>query len=253
MNITNKVLDIVMLPSNEKAVFGNLILTPTNPQKLLIFEHQRCTEVAQHLYIYSNDPIKLNNWVIDLESNTIFHVIEQNLSGIIRSTTDTFVEQSCRVIIATTNKLNFKLPEIREDSNYYLPTISSKFINEYIEAYNIQQTITKVLVEYRDYYVKGNYTNTCSLCKKEFDNTDKLGFICPNHLRLNINIDNTITIKSNTNYYKEELEKCKASPYYYATKYLTVDDKPFTTNYSEGEFNKKFYIKLLVKRTRRIY
>jgi len=36
----------------------------------------------------------------------------------------------------------------------------------------------------------------------------------------------------------EEYYKCLNSPYYYATKYLLVDGKPFTTNYTEEEFNK---------------
>lgn len=37
--------------------------------------------------------------------------------------------------------------------------------------------------------------------------------------------------------WEEELEKCKESPYYFATNYMTVDGKPFTTHYSEREFN----------------
>ena len=40
--------------------------------------------------------------------------------------------------------------------------------------------------------------------------------------------------------WNEELEKCKKSPYYFATKYLTVNGKPFTTLHSEEEFNKFF-------------
>jgi hypothetical protein len=42
----------------------------------------------------------------------------------------------------------------------------------------------------------------------------------------------------------EEIMKCKNNPYYFATKYLTIKssycDKilPFTTIYSEEEFNK---------------
>jgi hypothetical protein len=36
---------------------------------------------------------------------------------------------------------------------------------------------------------------------------------------------------------KEEYEKCKASAYYFMTKYCTVNGKPFTTNLNEEEFN----------------
>lgn len=43
----------------------------------------------------------------------------------------------------------------------------------------------------------------------------------------------------------EEYIKCKESPYYFATTYLTIIDKdgkitPYTTNYTEEEFNKMF-------------
>lgn len=40
----------------------------------------------------------------------------------------------------------------------------------------------------------------------------------------------------------EEIEKCRSNPYYFATKYLTVDGKPFTTLMTEREFNKDFFI-----------
>lgn len=38
---------------------------------------------------------------------------------------------------------------------------------------------------------------------------------------------------------RKELEKCKASPYYFMTKYCLVDGKPFTTPLTEEEFNKQ--------------
>ena len=36
---------------------------------------------------------------------------------------------------------------------------------------------------------------------------------------------------------EEEYNKCKANPYYFATKYVTVNSKPFATNMNEEEFN----------------
>ena len=43
---------------------------------------------------------------------------------------------------------------------------------------------------------------------------------------------------------EEEILRCKKSPYYFATKYLTVEYKgelkPFTTSLSEEEFNEMF-------------
>jgi len=45
---------------------------------------------------------------------------------------------------------------------------------------------------------------------------------------------------------KEEYEKCKASPYYFATNYMLVkgpdgEDRLFTTRLNEEEFNKLIY------------
>lgn len=41
-------------------------------------------------------------------------------------------------------------------------------------------------------------------------------------------------------YWEQELHKCKINPYYYATKYLTVNGQPFTTRLTETEFNDEF-------------
>ncbi len=37
--------------------------------------------------------------------------------------------------------------------------------------------------------------------------------------------------------WKEEYNKCKDNPYYFATKYLKIDNKPFTTHLNEEQFN----------------
>lgn len=39
---------------------------------------------------------------------------------------------------------------------------------------------------------------------------------------------------------EEEFQKCKESPYYFATKYLKISGQPFKTILSEEEFNKAF-------------
>lgn len=41
---------------------------------------------------------------------------------------------------------------------------------------------------------------------------------------------------------KEEIQRCIKSPYYFATKYLTVNGKPFRTLYGELDFNKFFNV-----------
>jgi len=40
---------------------------------------------------------------------------------------------------------------------------------------------------------------------------------------------------------QSELEKCKNSPYYFATNYMTCNGKPFTTHLTEEEFNNVFH------------
>jgi len=42
-------------------------------------------------------------------------------------------------------------------------------------------------------------------------------------------------------FWPKEIAKCKQSPYYFATKYLTVNGKPFSTKFSQSEFNKRFF------------
>lgn len=58
----------------------------------------------QHIYITSNEEIKEGYWCIDTEDNIIFKVKEQGHSGLLRSENDSFVEDSCKKIILTTNQ-----------------------------------------------------------------------------------------------------------------------------------------------------
>lgn len=48
------------------------------------------------------------------------------------------------------------------------------------------------------------------------------------------------TDKELVNYYELELERCRKSPYYYATNYLYVLGKKYATLLSEREFNEAF-------------
>lgn len=40
---------------------------------------------------------------------------------------------------------------------------------------------------------------------------------------------------------KEEYQKCKDSPYYFATTYLMVNGEKFSTHLTEAEFNDMFF------------
>jgi hypothetical protein len=58
---------------------------------------------GQNIYITSDEEIK-KDWCIDIEDNTVFKVKEQAYSGLLRSATDSFVEDSCKKIILTTDQ-----------------------------------------------------------------------------------------------------------------------------------------------------
>lgn len=55
-------------------------------------------------------------------------------------------------------------------------------------------------------------------------------------------IEQIIKYNSDPEYLKEinEIERCKTSPYYFATKYLQINGKPFTTHLNEKDFNEYF-------------
>ena len=63
--------------------------------------------------------------------------------------------------------------------------------------------------------------NICKQCKKKVATNGELCNIC---------------IEDNN----KEYEKCLKSPFYYVTKYMQVNGKPFTTLCSEEVFNKTF-------------
>lgn len=46
----------------------------------------------------------------------------------------------------------------------------------------------------------------------------------------------------------EEIAKSNQSPYYFATNFLFVNGKPFTTMYTQEEFDKKFFDCFKIKR-----
>jgi hypothetical protein len=52
---------------------------------------------------------------------------------------------------------------------------------ELLERYEDKAIIEegKLIIEPFTTFVEGNYSNTCSLCKKHFKGADKLWFVCP--------------------------------------------------------------------------
>lgn len=134
---TFKKCKVVMLPTKEKARFGDMILTHDN--NLLIFKHQRCTEINQHLYITSDDEIKQGNWFIDKTNKIWQH------NGKVQP------YKGSTKIIATTN-FNFS---IKGEFNHRLNEIqniifqpSHSFVEVFVREYNKGNVITDILVEY---------------------------------------------------------------------------------------------------------
>lgn len=58
----------------------------------------------QNIHITDGSEIKNGDWCVDIEDNVVFKVKEQGHSGLLRSETDSFVEDSCRKIIFTTDR-----------------------------------------------------------------------------------------------------------------------------------------------------
>ena len=68
----------------------------------IYFKNQKELE-NQNIYITNSEEIKEGDWCIDIEDSTVFKVKEQGHSGLLRSATDSFVEDSCKKIILTTD------------------------------------------------------------------------------------------------------------------------------------------------------
>ena len=164
----------------------------------------------QHLYIISDDEIKLFDCVYNNKENIVeqinsktqlIFVLEENKENQtfkkIIATTDTSLLIDTYINQGDTVKGDLI---IKRGSDYTtglkgrinLPQPSQQFIQKYIEEYNKGNVITDVLVEYIPDF------NSC-FCTKDICN----GNNCPKKLKVK---DNTITIKKiKDNYTKEEL------------------------------------------------
>lgn len=82
------------------------------------------TAVNQNLFILSDEPAQVGEWVIDLGVNVMFQCKSSN-----------FQRDGCSKVIATT------------DSSLGLPRPSDAFVQKFVEEYNKGNVITEVLVE----------------------------------------------------------------------------------------------------------
>lgn len=132
--------NVVMIPSTEQVTKNSLCLnssySPGLSQPLVRgFDAQEGTPndhlKPQHLYILSDDEIKLGDWISDGKNIYFVCVL---LDGYI----------NLRKIIATTN-INGTNTYIR-----MLPSIPESFIEKYISAFNNGNVIEEIRVEYEE-------------------------------------------------------------------------------------------------------
>ena len=153
--------NMVMLPTNKKAIIGDLALSHNNVLNFAKNEDWLViyNPIKQHLYITSDEEIKENSLVL-LPNNTIHRMNASDMISYLDSQS-----KATKLIIATTQPF------------MNLPQPSQQFIEKYIEEYNKGNVITKVDVEYDADYnerYKAYYADT---------------------IELKVNPDNTINIK----------------------------------------------------------
>lgn len=204
-----KKVNVVMLPTNEKAIPRDLVLSVNNNLRLLDVD-KTGNFTKQHLYILSDEEIKEGDWCI---GNDKIHA---------KSPDEFFIAQCTSVvngwiyleghegegnnpdytkkIIATTNtslKFGEDFPGVIRYKT--LPQPSQSFIEKYVAEYNKGNMITDVLVEYEECKPGmckiNNMTCGHSGCSKPF-------------LKINPK-DNTITIRKMKDSWskKEQFEK----------------------------------------------
>ena len=185
---TFKRAKVVMLPTNEKTKHLMVYSDVEKTKGKLILNGLKNDEYKeyQHLYIISDDEIKLFAWVYNNKENIVEQITSK--TQLIFVLEENKENQTYNKIIATTDKT------LSQTSRTEIPQPSKQFIEKYIEEYNKSNIITDVLVEYESDF------NSC-FCTKDICN----GNNCPKKLNINPK-DNTITIKKVKEVYtKEEL------------------------------------------------
>lgn len=167
-----KTLQVVMLPTNEKAKIGDIVLGLVNEEysKRLFYGKKiqdpfNCTETNFHLYFLSDEEIKKGDWCYDEYNKVVFQNKSAGTPG------------ASKKITATTDK---SLMYLESDYSFNFPKPSEEFTEYFVEEYNKGNVITEVEVE-------------CENIDMDFDHNEPNGIKWVNVLK--VNPDNTINIK----------------------------------------------------------
>lgn len=150
---------VMMLATGNLAKRGELVINNELPKdKLFIAWIDAQRSISQHLYILSNEEIKVNDWIYDTINKIVYQVgsimnnniicpkcqftCHKNNAKKIIATTDSFLKQ---LIIPTGFKSG--IGALSHSKEIELPQPSKEFIKAYIESYNKGEVIEDVLVE----------------------------------------------------------------------------------------------------------
>lgn len=154
-----KLAQVVMLPTNEKAKIGDIVMSKFDDIHILTKNDGKeyaKTVTSQHLYILSDEEIKEGDWFVmngciirqckstNKEQHTIPTVVD-TIGGIHHVSV-------CEKIIATTDRsLGLVVDQNgcpMQAYSKFLPQPSQSFIDKFVEEYNKGNVITEVMVEY---------------------------------------------------------------------------------------------------------
>lgn len=142
--------DVVMLPTKEKAPIVKRSIT--NKLKLSSLNNPQLWE-CQHLYILSDEEIKVGDWFYTVNSG-LAYCDKLTDTAVISNKKGLFNPGACKKIIAATDR---KLGLEDENGKYIpylnlIPQPSKSFIEKFVEEYNKGNIITEVMVEYEEAY-----------------------------------------------------------------------------------------------------
>ena len=198
-NIMWKEHELVLLPTDkaENALIKSISALNLHGLDKLHYSNQYLTQEylshinckPYHLYILSNDKINDDDWSYDRMMKSIGQ--RNNVYS--------------SKIIATTDKLVIKNMQdsngVREiDFDLLVSKIPESFINTFVTEYNRDNVFTEVEIEYEKYALCCSKHVSSTYCAEQCKEYTE-------HVKLKINLDNTINIKPyKYNYTKEEVE-----------------------------------------------